>query len=751
MQTSYDGGSMKHRFSFPAVAVCLAAFFAIPAMAQIGGAVNTSAYVNGNWIVNANVFNSGDAVYLSGGPHTMNASGLSPVTDYYFQVTDPSGHFLLSTDDISCRTVHVQLNGGGGGVVYGVPSGAPGCSHPAALTLTPSLPLDPNGGDPVVVEPFAPTPNGGGVYKLWITPVSDFNQGALPTDCTITAGASDGSTQDPAGICKGSFGFVSSNTKTDNFRIKSSTICVSNCGGFTQSTISGVKFYDQGQNNPPTPPDGVMQLTESPIANWTIIISGTLNGQAFTDTLLTDSSGSWVDAADNNSTITVCEVLPSSWTQSPLNTVVTGFSSTPSSAPGNGPNCWTGTVTQDTANLNFGNFIQLTGTKHYDLTGNDTGLGLSGWTINLTCAGGTGTPCPASTTTDVNGNYTVYALAPITSYTVCEGSTTGYSQTYPNAFTTSPAANGAAIKTDCTAPNAYGWAGTIGAASGAALDFGNVAYITGTKYNDLNKNGKPDANEPTIQGFKIDVCFDTNCSSISATTYTDANGVYRFNLPTPTSTYVIQEDLPANQNWVQTGPIPPATDGAASATPSMHWSNSITGGPLAGLYFTNTCIGGGGLTLGFWSNKNGQALMTGSSSGKTLLPGVVTLLGGLNLRNATGALVTPFANYAAFNTWILNATATNMAYMLSAQLATMELNVYFKDVNPNALILYNGNYVTVQSVMTLAIATLGTSPVTVASGPARTLQTNLQVALNNANNNLSGAFAPCSNPVTTPY
>ena len=51
---------------------------------------------------------------------------------------------------------------------------------------------------------------------------------------------------------------------------------------------------------------------------------------------------------------------------------------------------------------------------------------------------------------------------------------------------------------------------------------------------------------------------------------------------------------------------------------------------VTGLNFGNVCIGaGGGHTLGFWSNKNGQALF-GTDD-------LAAMVGGLNLRNANGS------------------------------------------------------------------------------------------------------------------
>jgi hypothetical protein len=73
----------------------------------------------------------------------------------------------------------------------------------------------------------------------------------------------------------------------------------------------------------------------------------------------------------------------------------------------------------------------------------------------------------------------------------------------------------------------------------------------------------------------------------------------------------------------------------------------------------------GALTLGYYSNKNGQ---------KTVTADDLSMLAGLNLVDAGGNGFNP-TTAAQLKTWLLNATAKNMSYMLSAQLATLELNV----------------------------------------------------------------------------
>jgi hypothetical protein len=59
------------------------------------------------------------------------------------------------------------------------------------------------------------------------------------------------------------------------------------------------------------------------------------------------------------------------------------------------------------------------------------------------------------------------------------------------------------------------------------------------------------------------------------------------------------------------------------------------------------------------------------------------LLTALNLRNGSGANFT--TSYNQFKSWLLSAN-TNMAYMLSAQMAAMQLNVEAGLVSGGALI-----------------------------------------------------------------
>jgi len=153
---------------------------------QVSGAIFTT-----NWdssFVNGNVYDVQGDVYLNGGPRPnapCTAAGL-PDGQYYFQVTDPSGHQLLSTDDITNRHVTVidgliVAHSGTHGIGFGK------CIGFNQLNIT------------VQLYPFLPTPNPGGEYKAWMTKVGDY-------DVTMT---------------NGSFGFIPSKSKTDNFKVAS--------------------------------------------------------------------------------------------------------------------------------------------------------------------------------------------------------------------------------------------------------------------------------------------------------------------------------------------------------------------------------------------------------------------------------------------------------------------------------------------------------------------------------------------------
>jgi hypothetical protein len=260
--------------------------------------------------------------------------------------------------------------------------------------------------------------------------------------------------------------------------------------------------------------------------------------------------------------------------------------------------------------------------------------------------------------------------------------------------------------------------------------------IIGNKFYDTNTNGVwDDPPEPPIPGWRI----EKMPPDPADVTYTASTGAYSFLVDPNSGLYTISEVPP-----------PPGFFPAGEWINTTATSGQVTVGSVdvAGPDFGNVCLGpGGGRTLGFWSNRNGQKLFGADD---------LALLVSLNLRNANGSHFNP-GSYSAFRTWLLGATATNMAYMLSAQLAAMELNVFNGLVSGSAPIYAPGTtsanaagFATVSALMAEANTELGIHGTALSGDAWRSYQEALKNALDNANNNQTFVQpAPCA--FDTPY
>lgn len=196
------------------------------------------------------------------------------------------------------------------------------------------------------------------------------------------------------------------------------------------------------------------------------------------------------------------------------------------------------------------------------------------------------------------------------------------------------------------------------------------------------------------------------------------------------------------------------SDGATSlsapfpiGTTTITWTAVDTSGNLATTTQTITVANrlgaGGGLTIGFWSNKNGQSFVTEAS---------LTALRAANLRNADGSQYDP-ATAADLGKWLTSAKATNMANMLSAQFTALTNNVAYRTqlsargvggVSATALIYAPGTrsanawgVAQVTDVLAEANASLGANALTVSASATRSYQEALKNAIDAANNNLN--------------
>jgi len=200
------------------------------------------------------------------------------------------------------------------------------------------------------------------------------------------------------------------------------------------------------------------------------------------------------------------------------------------------------------------------------------------------------------------------------------------------------------------------------------------ATISGVKYYDANLNGERDPDEVGIAGWKIGLYrYDEDAMDgvLVATAYTGSDGSYTFTV-TEAGTYRVVEVMPSGM-WVQTAP----ESGYYEITVEL-------GQTYTGNDFGNVCLkqGNGGRTLGFWSNKNGQALITYDD---------ISALNTLNnLYKPSEWTYPPFTDKTQIKNYLLNATGKDMRWMLSAQLIATKLNVLHGFLS-NSTIVYVGS------------------------------------------------------------
>jgi hypothetical protein len=202
---------MTRRKRLPAAVLTAALLIAGTAGAQVTGAIFTTLY-DGS-AINHNIYDTKEDVYLNGGPKSpkapCGAAGL-PDGDYYFQVTDPSGKIVLSTDDLEHRRVTVQ-----GGIIV---------AYAYTVTASHATGAGKCGSTTVQLYPFNDTPNPGGEYKVWMQSVE-----------SVLA-----------------VGFVPSQSKTDNFKATGAV----DSDGDGLSDAAEVSFGTD-PHNPDTDADGL--------------------------------------------------------------------------------------------------------------------------------------------------------------------------------------------------------------------------------------------------------------------------------------------------------------------------------------------------------------------------------------------------------------------------------------------------------------------------------------------------------------
>lgn len=640
----------------------------------------------------------------------------------------------IFTTDAGCGGVNINhydskadvyLNGGPNGGGPGLPEGdyyvqitIPSGGAVLGKTLTASAHVNANGkfaqcyrlvdilssaSSAFTASGYDDTTNSGGEYKVWASKDPSFNP---------------------------------SQSKTDNFQIKKVEECVDCQPPPPSVSISGYKFYDYNQNKN-------FDSGESSIPGWKMTLYDGTNTEV--GTTQTDSDGYYeFILGGGTGDYTVKEELRGSdnWQH------ITDAEMTVDS-------------NSDHTGVNFGNIrsARLSGLKFRDANMNkmqDNGEGIiSGIKIEIktteppTAAVPNPTEQTQTVPTDVNGEW-MSGLHPIgTTYKVCEiVNDPMYSQTY---LQTAPDGNGCYSDSPAFSVNDNG---TPGDTSDDTLNFfapvdigsrnfGNIALfsIGGIKYYDADLSGTFTGSDTKLAGIKINVAATKpNGASDGETKLTGANGVWTSKLYPEGTTYTVTETLPSGNSMTL-----PFTSWTQVA--SRNLSGTINGSN-ASADFLNVCSATpGGHTLGFWSNKNGQALITAADFGR---------LNGYKLRNANGTdkdftEATLDKNKTALNSWILSANASNMAYMLSAQMTATDLSANHGFTVSSVFV--DGTR-TVADLIAYANSTLLTDgydgvidgkSITTASGAARTEQGRVKDIFDKINN--GGSFkqpAACS-------
>jgi hypothetical protein len=475
------------------------------------------------------VFGRRSDVYLAGGPAGTPCRFTDYISDgkYYFQVTDPSGTLLFSTDPVSERAVTVK-----GGVI----SSYNGTTHATdGKTACGSL--------AVGLMPFADAGSQKAAYVVWLTAASNFDGSTTAVDSVCGAGCFHG--------------FHADLSRAYAFRVEDKKSCE------PTFCVSGVKFNDANGN-------GVQDAGEAGLPGVEIRVTSE-KGSVLSG--LTGADGSYrICGLTDDVAFRVTETLPFGYSQTgPLDRDISRRVHARGSA------FIIDLCDADIAGLDFGNKLipnAIGGFKFEDLNANgarDPGEPpLAGVTILLTPAGG-GTA--RTTVTDASGNFLFTDVAP-GSYVLTEIVPAGFSQTMPatDGIPVTLASGGTSIG------NVFG-------------NFHGIltGTIFGLKFNDLNGNGVRDPGEPGVAGVQIvlSACPSPCVIPPVAGTVTGADGSFSFTA-IPFGTYFVSETVPLGfqQTTPSTKEIQVLLDFGHQAVSGLLFGNRALGS-IAGTKFND--------------------------------------------------------------------------------------------------------------------------------------------------------------------
>ncbi|MCA8964179.1 MAG: hypothetical protein H6838_00415 [Planctomycetes bacterium] len=247
---------------------------------------------------------------------------------------------------------------------------------------------------------------------------------------------------------------------------------------------------------------------------------------------------------------------------------------------------------------------------------------------------------------------------------------------------------------------------------------GNGITVAGSVFEDVANFGVRDPGELGLANWPVSLADGTT----TVQTVTDGNGNFAFH-NVQFGNYSVELLIPTGTGYEATTPT--------SFVVNVCGCVDVGVGEFGLRMQTMNCLG---RTPGFWRNKNGKAII------QSLTNNFAQLGAHLSLLHVVDADGNPFStnDWNTYKTWLQQAEATNMSYMLSAHLVAMHWNVTSGGVS-SFCIVDGGPLgpVNIQTLMEMAVMALMTDGYTPAGDPNRAYQEQIKNALDAANNNLN--------------
>lgn len=200
------------------------------------------------------------------------------------------------------------------------------------------------------------------------------------------------------------------------------------------------------------------------------------------------------------------------------------------------------------------------------------------------------------------------------------------------------------------------------------VNFGNFKNYTITvhKFVDINGDGIENGGDDGVAGIQITVSGAATASGV-----TDANGNMTIANVGPGEVHISENLSQSAFTWIN---VSTSLDGIRGPAGDISFAG-LSAVDRSAAFGNMVCNIGVAKTLGFWANNADKTLQQIMVLNNDLdIAGITnTLYATAGYVNSSG--VNDFTSFKSFRSWILSANASDMRYMLSAQLAAAGLNL----------------------------------------------------------------------------